>query len=223
MGKPTVGVVLSGCGVFDGSEIHEAVCVLLALDEARAEAVCLAPDVDLDEVDHLTQRPTGARRSVLREAARIARGKVSDIAKANAKDLDALILPGGFGAMKNLCTLDSAGRVQSVNAEVERLILQMAEAGKPLGFACIAPALAAKALQKLGGAQLTIGHDAGTASGIEALGSKHVACDCRNVVVDTQRRVVSTPAYMLGPGIADVHAGISKMVREVLALCRAVA
>lgn len=221
MSKPRVGVVLSGCGVFDGSEIHEAVLTLLAIDEARAEAVCFAPDVDLDEVDHLTHQPTGAKRSVLRESARIARGKIQDIGKAKASDLDALIFPGGFGVMKNLVKCDANGAVQSVQVEVERLILAMVEARRPIGFACIAPAMAAKVLQRAGGAQLTIGKDPGTAAGIEALGSRHVPCDCHSVVVDAQRRVVSTPAYMLGPGIADVHAGISKMVREVLAMAGA--
>lgn len=216
MAKKRVGVVLSGCGVFDGTEIHEAVCCLLAIDEARAEAVCFAPTVELDEIDHLTQQPTGKKRCVLVESARIARGKVTDVAKAEAADLDALIFPGGFGAAKNLCTFATEGPDCSVQPDVERLILAMLEAKKPIGFACIAPALAAKVLAKVGGAQLTIGNDQGTAQAIEKLGSKHIECDCRNIVIDNAKGVVSTPAYMLGPGIADVNAGISKMVREVL-------
>jgi enhancing lycopene biosynthesis protein 2 len=219
MTKPRIGVVLSGCGVFDGSEIHEAVLTLLALDEARAEAMCFAPDVEFEEIDHLTKRPTGQRRNALREAARIARGNIRDVAKAKARDLDALIFPGGFGAAKNLCTFAEKGADCTVLPEVERLILEMFEAKKPIGFLCIAPALGAKVLGKVGGAQLTIGNDPATAKGIEAMGSKHVKCDCHSIVIDSAKRVVSTPAYMLGPGVADVNAGVSKLVREILAQC----
>lgn len=219
MAKPRVGVVLSGCGVYDGSEIHEAVLTLLALDEARAQAVCFAPDVEFHEVDHLTRKVTANKRNALREAARIARGDIQDVARAKPEDLDALIFPGGFGAAKNLCNFADKGPDCVVLPEVERLILAMVEAKKPVGFLCIAPALGAKVLAKVGGAQLTIGNDPATARAIEAMGSKHVACDCHSVVIDSAKRVVSTPAYMLGPGIADVNAGVSKLVREVLAMC----
>ncbi len=219
MAKLKVGVILSGCGFMDGAEIHEAVCTLLALDEARAEALCFAPDVELEEVDHLTQQPTGQRRGVLRESARIARGDIRDVAEAKAADLDALILPGGYGAAKNLCDFATSGPDCRVLPEVERLILAMIEAKKPVGFICIAPALGAKVLAKVGGAQLTIGNDPATAGAIGQLGSEHIECDTRGIVVDSARKVVSTPAYMLGPGIADVNAGISKLVKEILALC----
>jgi enhancing lycopene biosynthesis protein 2 len=219
MAKLKVGVVLSGCGVYDGSEIHEAVCMLLAIDEAQAEAVCFAPDVDLDEIDHLTQQPTGQRRSVLRESARIARGNIRDVTEANAEELDALLFPGGFGAAKNLCDFATAGSECTAHPEVERLVLEMIDAKKPVGFACIAPALGAKILSKVGGAELTIGNDAGTAAAIGEMGSRHLDCACRNIVVDSGKKVVSTPAYMLGPGIADINSGIAKMVREVLSLC----
>lgn len=216
---PKIGVVLSGCGFLDGAEIHEAVCTLLAIDEARAEAVCFAPDIDLDEVDHLTQKPTGAKRNVLREAARIARGEIQDVAKADVSALDAVVFPGGFGAAKNLCDFAQRGPDCAVNPDVERLILAAHEARKPIGLICIAPATGAKALAKVGGARLTIGRDQGTASAIEEMGSRHQDCPVNDIVVDEDNLVVSTPAYMLGPGPADVNAGINKLVKKVLELC----
>src|SRR5512138_568397 len=112
--KKKVGVVLSGCGVYDGSEIHEAVFTLLAIDNAGAEAVCLAPDITLDEIDHTTGQATGRTRNVLVEAARIARGKIRNIAQVAAGDLDAIIFPGGYGAAKNLCDFVIKGPAASV-------------------------------------------------------------------------------------------------------------
>jgi enhancing lycopene biosynthesis protein 2 len=220
MASPRIGVVLSGCGVFDGAEIHEAVCTLLAIDEAGAEAVCLAPDVEFDEIDHLTQTPTGQRRSALREAARIARGEIQRTSEANPDDLDALIFPGGFGAAKNLCDFAERGPDCKPLPEVERLVLAMHGAKKPVGFACIAPALAAKIMQSAGGAELTIGKDPGTAQAIESMGSRHVVAPVTEAVVDRSNLIVTTPAYMLGPSIAPVCAGIRKMVQEVIALSR---
>ncbi|MBN1476750.1 isoprenoid biosynthesis glyoxalase ElbB [Candidatus Sumerlaeota bacterium] len=220
MASPRIGVVLSGCGVFDGAEIHEAVCTLLAIDEAGAEAVCLAPDVEFDEIDHLTQTPTGQRRSALREAARIARGKIQSTAEVDPDDLDALIFPGGFGAAKNLCDFAERGPDCKSLPEIERLVLAMHGAKKPIGFACIAPALAAKIMQRVGGAELTIGKDPGTAKAIEKMGSRHVVAPVQEAVVDRSNLIVTTPAYMLGPSIAPVCAGIRKMVQEVIALSR---
>src|SRR6185369_11270857 len=121
-----IGVVLSGCGVRDGSEIHEAVLTLLAIDRNGAKAVCLAPNMEMNEVNHLNMKETGATRNVLVESARIARGEISDIKKAKAADLDAIILPGGFGAAKNLCDFAVQGANGSVHPELLRLLREMA-------------------------------------------------------------------------------------------------
>ena len=156
--KPKVGVVLSGCGVYDGAEIHESVLTLLALDRAGAEAVCLAPDVaQRHVVNHLTGQPAeGETRNVLVEAARIARGKVRSLAGFDAGTLDALVLPGGFGAAKNLCDFAFRGADCEVHPEVARVVRAVHAAGKPVGAVCIAPVILARLL----GAespQLTIG------------------------------------------------------------------
>ena len=216
-----IGVCLSGCGVYDGTEIHEAVCTLLALDQAGAEAVCIAPAAEQSEVvDHATQLPMpGKVRGMLVESARIARGKITDISRARSFDLDALIFPGGFGAVKNLCTLAIDGVECSVNPEVDRLVGEMIEAGKPIGAICIAPALLARILTRRGlSPTLTVGNDPQTADGIRAMGGRHVECPVDGIVVDEEWKLVSTPAYMLASGPAEAYAGIKKLVDKILEL-----
>jgi enhancing lycopene biosynthesis protein 2 len=170
----------------------------------------------LEVIDHLAARPkAGERRSILIESARLARGAVSDMARVDAADLDALIFPGGFGAAKNLCTFATDGAAMKVNPEVERLVKQMRAAGKPMGFICIAPVIAAGVL----GPEhpvLTIGNDRDTGAAIEALGGKHQPRKVDEIAVDERLKIVSTPAYMLGPSIAPVAAGIDKLVSAVL-------
>lgn len=212
-----VGVILSGCGVFDGSEIHEAVITLLCLGQRGAEAQCLAPNRDLAVVDHQTKQPTGATRNVLTESARIARGDILDLATVNGADFDALVLPGGFGAAKNLCTFAIDGADCELDPETSRVLTEAQRAGRPIGFACIAPAVAAKTFGALA-PTVTIGHDAGTAAGIEALGARHEAVDVDQIVVDTAHRIVSTPAYMEAKSVAEVYTGIDKLVAQVIAM-----
>ncbi len=216
-----IGVVLSGCGVYDGAEIQESVITLLALDRAGAKIVCLAPDIpQMHVINHVKGDPVaGENRNVLIESARISRGEIKNIKDVKAADLDALIFPGGYGAAKNLCTFAVDGVNCKVNPEVERLVNEMYQAKKPLGFICIAPALAAKILGKHQ-PKLTIGNDAATAQAIEKLGGKHVVCKVDEIAIDEVNKIVTTPAYMLGPSIAPVAKGIEKCVEEVLKMMK---
>ena len=216
--KKKIGVVLSGCGVYDGSEIHEAVFTLLAIDRNGAEAVCMAPDSELSEVNHLTGQETGAKRNILVESARIARGKIRNIAEVTATELDAIIFPGGFGAAKNLCNFASKGAEASINPQVASLLRDMAASRKPIGAICIAPALIAATLGKEYSPKVTIGNDSGTASAIRQTGSEHIDCPVTEFVVDTEHKIVSTPAYMLAQNISDAATGIEKTVKAVLDL-----
>jgi enhancing lycopene biosynthesis protein 2 len=211
-----IGLVLSGCGVRDGSEIHEAVCALLAIDQAGAEAVCIAPDIELSEINHCTMEPTGAKRKVLVEAARIARGNIKNIADIKAADVDALVFPGGFGAALNLCDFAQKGAAATVNPEVARLVKEVHAARKPIGAICIAPALIATILGKDLHPTLTIGTDAGTAAEIEKTGAKHQDCPATGFVVDKENRIVTTPAYMLAGTISEVYEGIGKCIKAVV-------
>jgi enhancing lycopene biosynthesis protein 2 len=213
-----VGVLLSGCGVFDGSEIHEAVLTMLFLDQAGVDIVCTAPNIDhIHILNHLSNEEMNENRNVLIESARIARGDIIDLKDLNVQTIDALIIPGGFGAAKNLSNFAIAGPDAAVHPEVARILEQMAAAEKPIGALCIAPATVTKAL----GAHkpdITIGTDLGTAEAIEIMGGKHHQCNVEDICVDEKNKIVTTPAYMLGPGIKDIAVGIEKLVKKVLTL-----
>ncbi len=213
-----IGVVLSGCGVKDGSEIHEAVITLLAIDRAGVQAVFMAPNIELEVVNHLTNQPTGEKRNVLEESARIARGNIQDIAKIKASDIDALIFPGGLGAAKNLCNFASVGDKAKAHPEVERLVKEVYLAKKPIGAICIAPATIAAILGTEIHPTLTIGNDAGTAQALEKMGAQHENCPVREFYVDAKNKIVSTPAYMLAQRISEAAEGIEKLVKKVIEL-----
>ena len=212
-----VGVVLSGCGVFDGAEIHESVITILALDRAGAEMVFCAPDREqMHVVNHHTgEVAEGESRNVRVESARIARGPVRDVAQVKAEELDALIFPGGFGAAKNLCTFAVAGADCDVDPGVAALVREVHAQGKPIAAVCIAPALLAKVLGSEG-PNLTIGNDAGTAGAMESLGANHVACPVTEFVVDRDRKLITSPAYMLAGSISEAAEGIEKTVEALL-------
>jgi len=216
-----VGVVLSGCGVYDGSEIHEAVLSMLCLDQQGAEILCMAPDMETSVVNHLTGKESpGEKRNVLVEAARIARGKIRDIADVKQEEVDALMFPGGFGAAKNLCSFASDGPSCKVHPDVARLAKEVHQAGKPIGAVCIAPALIAKIFEGSGPLTLTIGNDPGTAQALEKMGQEHHNCPCSGFVLDSKNKVVTSPAYMLGKRISEVAEGIGKTVEALLKMAR---
>ncbi|QDU84362.1 Enhancing lycopene biosynthesis protein 2 [Planctomycetes bacterium Pla163] len=217
--KPRIAVVLSGCGVFDGAEIHESVLTLLALDRAGCLVTCFAPDVpQLHVVDHGTGDVVpGTARNVRTESARIARGAVADVADARIEDFDAVVLPGGFGAAKNLCTFAVDGSACTVEAGTAALLGAALDARTPIAVACIAPAVLAAVLRDRGeSAELTIGTDDETGAALEAMGVVHVPCSVERAVVDEERRVISTPAYMLAASIGEAAASIDAMVASLM-------
>ncbi len=215
-----VGVLLAGCGVYDGAEIHEATLTLYFLDKEGVEIEIMAPNIPQKEViNHLTGEKTDETRNVLVEAARIARGNIKDINDVSADDLDALIMPGGFGVAKNFSTFLEKGAEADVIPEVKRLLVDLAKQGKPIGAVCISPVIVAAVLKEIH-PTLTIGTDKDVASAIEAMGAKHLSCPVNEMVVDEEHKIVSTPAYMLGKTIKDVAEGIEKLVKEVIKLAQ---
>lgn len=215
MPKKKVGVILAGCGVFDGSEVTESVLTLLALERNGLEPVCMAPDKpQLHVINHLTGETTSESRNVLVEAARIPRGNIQDIATVQASELDALVIPGGFGAAKNLTRFAVDGPTAEVDPETKRLVTGMAGARKPLAFICIAPAIAAQVLGEQG-VEVTIGTDADTAKAIESCGARHIEKSVSEYHEDPERRVLSTPAYMLGEGPLEVSRGIDGLINTL--------
>lgn len=213
-----VAVVLAGCGVYDGTEIHEAVLTLLALDQRDVVYQCFAPNIpQMHVINHLTgQKSSSEKRNVLVEAARIARGKVEDVATARVDDFDALIVPGGFGAAKNLCDFAVKGSAMTVQPDFLRFAQAMHKANKPIGLICIAPTMAAKIFGE--GVECTIGNDVETAAAITAMGAKHTVCPVEKAVVDKRNKLVTTPAYMLAQRIGEAAQGINACVEQVLAL-----
>lgn len=203
----------------DGSEIHEAVLTLLAIDRAGAEAVCMAPPIDqADVINHLTNQPMKEKRNVLVEAARIARGKIHNVKEVSSTDIEALIFPGGYGAAKNLCDFASKGKEAKVHPDVAHLVNNMIQAKKPIGAICIAPAIIATIFRGKKKVRLTIGTDKATAETLEAMGADHESCPVREFVVDRENKIVTTPAYMLAKRISEAAEGIEKLVKAVIEL-----
>lgn len=215
-----VGVLLSGCGVNDGAEIHETVITMLALDRSGAEMVLMAPNIDqMHVVNHYTGQEMDEFRNVLVESARIARGDIKDMAEVTGNDIDALIIPGGFGVAKNLCDYAMAGPECSINPDVYRLVSEVHLLQKPIGAICIAPAMMAKILgEQDESAEMTIGSDATTAKDIQSMGSTHVSCPVEEMVIDKEKKIVTTPAYMEAQSIKEAAAGIEKLVAQILSM-----
>lgn len=213
-----VAVVLAGCGVYDGAEINEAVLTLLSLEQLGAQYECFAPDMEqMHVINHLTGEPVeGETRNVLVEAARIVRGNITDIARARAADFDALLVPGGFGAAKNLSNFAVAGADLEVQPDFLALARSFHAAGKPIGLICIAPVMAAAICGE--GAQCTIGNDPEVAGAITAMGAEHLECPVSEARVDREKKLVTTPAYMLAGSVSEAYDGILECVKEVLAL-----
>lgn len=213
-----VGVLLSGCGNLDGSEIHESVLTLLYLNQAGAEAVCMAPEIPQTEtINHFRGEVTHEKRQVLAEAGRIARGKIQPIANINLEELDALIIPGGAGPVKNLSNYAAKGNSFEVREEITRLIQSFHTAKKPIGAICIAPMVLAKALSNQE-PKVTIGNDMTTITHLTAIGAIHEVQPVDGICIDAANKLVTTPAYMLGPEIKDIAQGIEKLVGAVLNL-----
>jgi enhancing lycopene biosynthesis protein 2 len=212
-----VAVILSGCGVFDGGEIHESTFTLLALDQAGVEYQCLAPNINqMHVINHLTGQETDEQRNVLVESARIARGQVLDLIDAVPGDYDAVIVPGGFGVAKNLCDFALKGADMSVNEQVQMFIQALHNSGRPVGLACVSPVMSESLFGE--GVVCTIGNDEAMASAIDEMGAKHQNCAADDIVIDEANKLVTTPAYMLAERISEVSTGINKMVAAVLAM-----
>ncbi len=212
--KKIIAVVLSGCGVYDGAEIHESVLTLLAIARSGASYQMFAPNIEQYHViNHLTGQPVNEKRNVLVESARIARGDIKSLTEYSPNDFDALMFPGGFGVAKNLSTFAFDGAACTVNEEVEKVIVETNRVGKPIGALCISPVVIAKVFE---GAEVTIGNDAGTIQALEEMGAKHRFTTHGEVVVDNKYNVVTTPCYMLDATIDQIATGAENVVKVVL-------
>ncbi len=207
-----IAVILSGCGVYDGSEIHEATLGLYALSKYGFEYQCFAPDINQYHViNHLTGEVSSDKRNVLIEAARIARGNIKPLREFSSDDFDGLLMPGGFGAAKNLSTYAFDGENCKVHNDLVLVLKAMHSAQKPIVALCIAPVIVAKVL----GAAVTIGNDSKTAKHIEALGGSHKSCNYNEAFVDWKNKVITTPCYMLASNVYETGVGIEAAIVEL--------
>jgi enhancing lycopene biosynthesis protein 2 len=217
MSRKKIGVLLAGCGVKDGSEIHEATLTLYFLSKHGAEIVCMAPNKpQADVVNHISEEATGETRNVMIEAARIARGDIRDVGTVAADDIDGIIVPGGFGAAKNLTDFASKGADCTADKDVSTLLQSMFDKKKPIGALCIAPTLLARLFGRSQSVELTIGSDPGTAAALQQMGAKHTDAKVDEIVVDVKNRIVTTPCYMLAQSIKEVGDGVEKLVIEIM-------
>lgn len=211
-----IAVVLAGNGVFDGAEIHEATLTLYSIVKNGAIYEIFAPDIDQHHViNHITGEEMPEKRNVMIEAARIARGKISNLANFKASDFDALIFPGGFGVAKNLCSFAFKGANCTINLDVEKAIRSMIEQKKPIGALCIAPVLFAKILANV---EITIGQDKSTADAVKSMGAKHIDTTHGEVIIDKNYKIVTTPCYMLDANIVQIGEGANNIVKAILEL-----
>jgi enhancing lycopene biosynthesis protein 2 len=209
-----IAVVLSGCGVFDGSEIHESVFALWAIASAGATYDVYAPDMQQHHViNHLNGQEMSEKRNVLVEAARITRGVIQPLSELDTAKADALLFPGGFGVAKNLCSFAVDGVDCVVNPEVKKVVKEFHQAAKPIGAMCISPVLITKIL---GNPEVTIGSHKDTAKAIEAMGGKHVVATHGEVIVDASNKLVTTPCYMLDASILQIADGAKNLVAALM-------
>jgi enhancing lycopene biosynthesis protein 2 len=209
-------VVLAGSGVYDGAEIHEATLSLYAISKNGGEYEIFAPNINQHHViNHMTGEEMPETRNVLIESARIARGNIKDLKEFKAEDFDALLLPGGFGVAKNLCSFAFDGPDCKVNEEVATTLKAMHAAKKPIGALCIAPALLAKVLSNV---EVTIGQDAGTAEAINSLGATHTETNHGEIVFDKENKIITTPCYMLDASIAQIGEGAENVVKAIMTM-----
>ncbi|TVR74627.1 MAG: isoprenoid biosynthesis protein ElbB [Marinilabiliales bacterium] len=216
MKKKKFAVVLAGCGVYDGSEIHEATMTLYAIVRNGGEYEIFAPDIPQHHVvNHITGEEMDETRNVLVESARIARGSIRKLDEFRADDFDAILFPGGFGVAKNLSGFAFDGPECKVDPGVERVVKEMVSKGKPVGALCIAPAIMARILDK---PVLTIGQDAETAEALEKMGATHKKTGHGETIVDTRYKLVTSPCYMLDANIVQIGEGADAVVKELIRL-----
>jgi enhancing lycopene biosynthesis protein 2 len=220
-----IGVLISGCGVYDGAEIQEVVLTLLAIEEMGAEAVCISIDEPQHHVvNHLTGEELPESRNMMIEAARISRGKVSEIGQIAPSDIDGLVIPGGFGSAKNFTDWAFRGPEGIINPKVKLLIVNMINIGKPIAALCVSPVVVAKALEGSSlNPSLTIGSDkeaspydiSSFSVGLEQTGATIAMKSVREILVDTENKIITAPCYMMDASITDVRKNIRSAVEAL--------
>ena len=188
--------------MYDGSDVHESVLLLLALEEAGERPVLLAPDIRQGRtVDHLSAGTVeGEDRNVLCESARLGRGIVRALATVRPDELEALVIPGGYGPVVNFSGgFAMPGAARRILPEVEPFLQHFLMERKPLGLI----GLGEVPVRTLLGQEME---------------PPSPPADPRHLRVDADRRIVHTPGFAAFTRLADVRAGIEAMVAALLRL-----
>ena len=209
-----IAVILSGCGNRDGSELQESLSLLLALDRRGWNVQCFAPCGFFDVVSHTDGFETGEQRDILEEAARIARGNIRDLTEYEAEAFDALCLPGGMGAARNLSTYAFDGENMQVLPEVQNAIIETHSLNHPICAMCIAPMVLAAVLGPYD-VRITLGGPCAAADVAKKLGADVMNCGPTEVCVDAANKVLTTPAYMVESRISNIFDGAENMVQAL--------
>lgn len=220
-----IGVLLSGCGVYDGAEIHEAVLTLLAIEEIGAQSVCISIDEPQHHVvNHLNGEEMLESRNMLVESARIARGNIKEISSISPADIDALVIPGGFGSAKNFSKWAFAGPEGEINPKVKLLIVNMINVGKPIAALCVSPTVVAKALEgsiikpnlTIGSTQESSPYDiGGFSAGLRSTGASTEMRTVEEILIDKENKIVTAPCYMMEASILEVRKNIRSAIEAL--------
>jgi enhancing lycopene biosynthesis protein 2 len=223
-----IGVLLSGCGVYDGVEIQEAVLTMLAIEEKGAEAICISIDQPQHHVvNHINGEVMNDQRNMLIEAARIARGKIHEISTIAPADIDALVIPGGFGSAKNFTKWAFSGPEGDIDPKVKLLIVNMVNVGKPIAALCVSPVVVAKALEGSAiTANMTIGSNAESSpydinsfsAGLKATGVQVDMKTITEIEIDKKNKIISAPCYMMDASLLEVRQNIAMAIEALINL-----
>jgi len=225
--RKKIALILAGCGYLDGSEIRESVLSILNLDEEGFNtqsgnlSIFAMDDFQFHTINHMNGEENTDKRNILAESARIARGNIFPLSKLQVSNFDALVMPGGFGVVKNYSniTQETSHNLRKLQPMIQNIIEKFYDAKKPIGAICISPALVALALRnKANNLTITLGSVESNNGLAESLGAKHIECLQKDIVIDEVNRVISTPAYMLEDSLIDINKGIEKLVKHTIQL-----
>lgn len=223
-----IGVLLHGSGVYDGTEIQEAVLSLLAIRELGHEYICLAPDIQQHHViNHTNGEEMSERRNVLVESARIARGEIEALTLSHVDKIDALVLPGGFGTAKNFTKWAFSGPDGEIDPLVRDFLRSVIKQAKPIAALCMSPTTVAKALQDTGvKSTLSVGSNEAASpydidaisGGMEVAGARVEMKTVEEVSVDVENKIVCAPCYMMEADILQIRSNIYQAVKKMIDL-----
>lgn len=193
------GLLLSGCGSLDGSDPFEVVSCTIHLTEEGFRVIPLVlGDPQFHVVDHSSGREIeGESRNQLPEAARLCRDKLYKLDELSPRVLDALIIPGGQGSVKNLLTGFGADRNPSLHPLVEAFLSEALDEGVVIGVLSLGEFVVDRAL------------------GSSEQESDLLSLEPGKLLVDEERRIIRSAGSLTATSTAELHASIGQFVKAI--------